>query len=78
MKARSLAHVRNPILALPAAARLAALEPGAKIALRAVLLDLRLDAACRAESSWRRRKAPMAAYWRAVSVYAGHTARLLR
>jgi hypothetical protein len=28
----------------------------------------------RAEASWRQRKGPMAAYWRAVSIYARHAA----
>lgn len=78
MTRRSLAQVRNPVLALPAVAQLQALPASAKGALERVLLDLRVDAALRAESAWRRRKAPMAAYWRAVSVYAGHVARALR
>jgi hypothetical protein len=43
-----------------------------------LLLDIRQDAQVRAEKSWRSHKAPMAAYWKAVAVYAGHAARLLR
>lgn len=78
MSARSnLAEVRNPVLALPAAAQLQALEPSARLALRAVLLDLKADAAARAEKCWRTHKAPMALYWKCVSVYAGHIARAL-
>ena len=50
----------------------------ARAALRAVLLDLALDAGGRADLSWRRHKAPMAAYWKAVAVYARHLARVLR
>lgn len=70
--------VRNPVLALPAAARLQALDPGSRAALRAVLLDLAADARARAEKAWRSHKAPMAAYWKACAVYAGHLARALR
>ena len=70
-------EVRNPVLALPAARRLVELDPAARAALRAVLLDLKLDARERAGECWRKHKAPMAAYWKAVSVYAGHLARLL-
>ena len=74
----SRADVRNPILALPAAARLANLSPSLRTELRALLLDLRGEAQIRAEDCWRRHKAPMAAYWKAVAVYAGHIARVLR
>jgi hypothetical protein len=69
--------VRNPLLALPAAQQLANLPPEAARALRALLLEIRADARQRAEISWRTHKAPMAAYWKAVAVYAGHTARVL-
>ena len=68
----------NPVVELPAFARLRELEPRCRARLRDVLLALALDARGRAEVSWRRHKGPMAAYWRAVSVYAGHTARGLR
>lgn len=70
-------EVRNPVLALPAARRLQAMSPLVRDQLRALLLDLKADAADRAAECWRRHKAPMAAYWKAVSVYAGHTARAL-
>jgi hypothetical protein len=70
--------VRNPVLALPAAAELRKLDPAARAALRAVLKDIATDARFRAEKCWRTHKAPMAAYWKAVAVYAGHTARALR
>lgn len=70
--------VRNPLLALPAASEIACLPVEAKRALRNLLLDIRCDAQARAEKCWRQHKAPMAAYWKAVSVYAGHTARLAR
>jgi len=59
-------------------ARFQALPPSARHALRAALLDLRKDALHRAQLQWRRHKAPMACYWKAVGVYAGHLARALR
>jgi hypothetical protein len=68
----------NPVLALPAVEQLRSLPPAAREQLRAVLMDLRADAQARAEQSWRRHKGPMAAYWRAVGVYAGHIARAIR
>lgn len=72
------AEVRNPVLALPAIRRLNALPPPARDALAAVLDDIATDARARAEACWRKHKAPMAAYWKAVAVYARHTARALR
>lgn len=71
-------ETRNPLLALPSAARLAELPEDSRDALRALLLEIRVDAAERAQTCWKRHKAPMAAYWKAVSVYAGHAARALR
>lgn len=71
------AEVRNPILALPAMAVLHALDPAARAALQQVLLDLQADARIRAEASWRSRKPPLAAYWAACGVYAGHIARAI-
>ena len=70
--------VRNPLLSLPAAARIAALPPEARAALRALCTDLSKEARAKAEQCWRSHKAPMAAYWKAVSVNARHTARLCR
>ncbi|ALH82943.1 hypothetical protein [Sphingopyxis macrogoltabida] len=72
------AEVRNPVLALPAMHRLAELSEEESGAVIAVMLDLKADAAERAQECWRRHKGPMAAYWKAVSVYAGHTAKALR
>ena len=59
-------------------ARFRALPPSARPALRAALLDLRKDTLHRAELQSQRHKAPMACYWKAVGVYAGHLARALR
>lgn len=74
------ADVRNPQLGLRAAEQIRTLPPEARCALAALLHDLSLDSRERAERSWRQNKAPRAAYWKAVSVYAGqakpHTRRL--
>ncbi len=72
------AAVRNPLLGLPAAQRIASLPPEARQVLADLLQEHARDARDRAERSWRRRKAPMAAYWLAVGVYAGHLRRIVR
>lgn len=74
----TLPATRNPLLSLPAAQRFSDLPIEAREMLRTLLLELSADARSRAEHSWRRHKAPMAAYWKAVSVYARHIARLLK
>ncbi len=75
---KTLAEIRNPVLALPAARRLLELDPASRSALRAVLLDVAVAANANAELSWKKRKGPMAAYWRAVSTYSKHIARATR
>lgn len=70
-------EVRNPLVALPAAQRIEALPEESRAALRALLLDLRNDARARAQKCWRTHKAPLALYWKVVSVYCSHLARLL-
>lgn len=69
--------LRNPVLDLPASRRLETLPPEAKAALAAVLRELAVEANVLAETSWRKRKGPMAAYWRAVSTYAKHIGRAI-
>lgn len=71
-------EVRNPILALPAARRLMDLDPATRAVVADLLKDLGVDAAARAEASWRKSKGPMAAYWKAVAVYARHIRLALR
>lgn len=71
-------NVRNPLLALPAVVELQALPSESRAALRKVLKAISADARVRAEKCWRTHKAPMAAYWKAVAVYANHTSRVLR
>lgn len=73
----SRAEVRNPLLRLPSVAGLQRLPLESRVALAALLRDLRRDALSQADYCWRKHKAPMAAYWKAVAVYAGHTARVL-
>jgi len=79
MSARSTrAEVRNPILTLPSIRAMQALDPNSRAVLAVLLYDLQRDARARAEKSWDTRKPPLAAYWAAVAVYAGHIARCLR
>jgi hypothetical protein len=64
----------NPLLKLPAGQALLALPPSERRAIEAVMRDLRHQANKEAETAWKRRKGPMAAYWRAVATYARHIA----
>lgn len=68
-------RTRNPVLSLPACKELVMLDPAARAALVAVLRNLSVQAKEQAEKDWRRSKAPMAAYWKAVGTYSWHTAR---
>lgn len=70
--------VRNPLLTLPATERLCALPESTRAVLAALLREMAEDARERADKCWRTHKAPMACYWKAVAVYAGHLARVLR
>jgi len=67
----------NPLLRLPAGKALLSLPASDRARIESVLRELRAQADAEAEKAWRRRKAPMAAYWRAVSTYARHTAHAL-
>jgi hypothetical protein len=60
----------NPLLKLPAGKALLALPAEQRKALEPVLRELRDQANREAENAWKRRKGPMAAYWRAVATYA--------
>lgn len=76
---RSLrADIRNPMLAMPSMHRMLRMGKLERIILADLLKEVAVDARARAEKCWRTHKAPMAAYWKAVAVYAGHTARALR
>ena len=72
------AEVRNPILTLPAVKALQSLDPEVRALLTALLCDLQRDARIRAQQSWDKHKPPVAAYWAAAGVYAGHLAKALR
>jgi hypothetical protein len=67
----------NPLLRLPAGRKLLALPQEQRAPLEALLRELRAEADAEAERSWKRRKGPMAAYWRAVATYARHIAHAL-
>lgn len=74
----TLAEVRNPVLALPAAREILA-GPWADLdRLASLLRALSKDAAERAQKCWKTHKAPMALYWKCVAVYSGHISRALR
>lgn len=79
MNARSNSLVvRNPILGLPCAGALQALPADAKSALVDVLMEISATAGDNAQKSWKKHKAPMACYWKAVAVYSKHIARALK
>jgi len=65
-------EVRNPLLALPAMKKLMLWPPEYRADLVDLLTELAVDCDRRAQASWRKSKAPMAAYWQAVKVYAKH------
>ena len=67
----------NPLLRLPAGRALLDLPAEQRAPLEAVLRQLRSQADAEAERSWKKRKGPMAAYWRAVATYARHAAHAL-
>jgi hypothetical protein len=62
---------------LPAMRQVMALPREQRGPLETLMRELRADADRQAEESWRKRKGPMAAYWRAVSTYARHVAHAL-
>lgn len=65
----------NPLLKLPAAQAIIALPPSPEKRLFVQLLrELRADADSNAEASWRKRKGPMASYWRSTATYSRHAA----
>lgn len=70
-------NIRNPVLELPAVRKLQALPPEQRKLLAELLAELRGDCLEKAEHSWRKHKAPMAAYWKACGVYAGHVRRAI-
>lgn len=67
----------NPLLKLPSGRALLDLPADDRARIETVMRELRDQANIEAENSWKRRKGPMAAYWRAVSTYARHLAHAL-
>lgn len=67
----------NPLLRLPAGKALLALPAEDRKRIEAVMRELRDQANVEAETAWRRRKGPVACYWRACSTYARHLAHAL-
>lgn len=70
-------EVRNPVLRLPSAQKILALPVESRRPLGVLLRELSADANAQAQTSWRQHKGVMAAYWKAVSVYAKHLARVI-
>lgn len=69
--------VRNPVLELEGVKALLELDAPVRSAIAAALRSIQRDARERAEKCWRTHKAPMALYWKALGVYAGHLARAI-
>lgn len=67
----------NPLLNLPAGKALLDLPLEDRKRIEAVMRQLRDQANKEADNAWKRRKGPMAAYWRAVATYARHIAHAL-
>lgn len=70
---------RNPVLRdASVCTRFAALSPEAQAGLEDFLRWLYRHARENADLSWRRSKAPMAVYWKAVAAWSIHLARVIR
>ena len=78
MERSTKAEVRNPLIGLASAQRVKELPLDAHKALADLLTEMSIDASVRAEKAWAKSKGPMAAYWKAVSVYAKHARVLCR
>jgi hypothetical protein len=70
-------EVRNPVLALPSARAIMDLPAEQRRPLGILLRELAFQCDDQANEAWRKRKGIMAAYWRAVSTYAKHLARVI-
>jgi hypothetical protein len=70
-------EVRNPVLRLPSARSILALPIETRRPLGLLLREIAAQAADEAQRSWKSNKGIMAAYWKAVSVYAKHLARVI-
>lgn len=69
--------VRNPLVHMQATLAIQAMPVEARTALKLLLKEVSKDARSRANKTWNTHKAPMAAYWKAVAVYANHAQRVI-
>lgn len=76
--ARPSAVIHNPLLALPASRLFKDLPSEDREALRKLAREFRGQAQEKADAAWRNNKGIIAAYWKALSVYALHFERLCR
>lgn len=67
----------NPLLKLPAMQELMDRPAADRELFARLLTEMRLHANAEAEKSWKRRKGPMAFYWRVVATYCRHIAHAL-
>lgn len=67
----------NPLLNLPAAKELMSLPADQRAVIERLFRQIRAHANQEAETSWKRRKAPMALYWRWVATISRHIAHAL-
>lgn len=74
-------NVHNPLLGLTAMQELSTYlhtQPDVQAHIITLLMQLGNQANEQATYCWHKHKAPMAAYWKAVAVYARHTAKALK
>lgn len=70
--------VRNPIILMPEAqALLSAMTPQQRHLFGRLMRRMAANADKKAEAAWKKRKGPMAAYWRAGCTYMKHIARAI-
>jgi hypothetical protein len=78
MTAQKHAEKINPLMGLPAMSALASMPIWVRATLVQLMAEIKQWAEAKAQHSWKKRKAPLAAYWLACGVYAGHVGRGLR
>lgn len=77
-RARVNPTLLNPLFDLPAGVAMLDLPATHRFPLQMLCQKVRTAALAEAAEAWRRRKAPMALYYRMLSTYAGLTGRMLR
>lgn len=73
----NLPTVRNPMLALQEVRDAASLPVESREALRVMLVAVSKACRQKGDEAWRKRKPPMAAYWKSNAVHARHLAHAL-